>query len=253
MPPRGAAVSSSFDSSSRTRSAEMRSISGASSVIAARVPSSTSKPSWAEKRAARSIRSGSSPNDCSGAAGVRSVFASRSSTPPDGSTSVELRQPQRERVDGEVAAGEVVLEARAEHDLGLARVAVVGVGAVGRDLDGLARDLRADRAERAADVPVRLGDRLHDREDLVGRGIRGEIEVVDAAAEERVAHRAADEGELVARGLESRGERRDGRRSRQLAQPVEGRRDTLHAPYVKRARDMPLRLWTPSGCPEPTP
>ena len=83
--------------------------------------------------------------------------------------------------------------------VGLAGVAVVGVGAVGRDLDGLAGDLRADRAERAADVPVRLGDRLHDREDLVGRGIRREVEVVDAAAEERVAHRAADERELVAR------------------------------------------------------
>ena len=51
-------------------------------------PPRPSKPSWAENRAARSIRSGSSPNDCSGAAGVRRVFASRSSTPPDGSTSV---------------------------------------------------------------------------------------------------------------------------------------------------------------------
>ena len=168
--------------------------------------------------------------------GCAGVFASRSSTPPDGSTSVELRQPQRERVHREVAAREVVLEAGAEHDLGLAGVAVVAVGAVGGDLDGLAGDLRADRAERAADVPVRLGDRLHDREDLVGRGIRREVEVVGAAAEERVAHRAADEGELVARRLERRGQRRDGRRSRQLAQPVEGRRDTLHAPYVKRAR-----------------
>ena len=81
-----------------------------------------------------------------------------------------------------------------------------------------------------------------------------------AATEERVAHRAADEGELVARRGERAAEPRDGRRSGQLAQPVEGRRDTLHAPYVKRARARVGRavsdagpLWMPSGCPDPTP
>lgn len=151
---------------------------------------------------------------------------------------LELRQAQREGVDREVPACEVVFEARAEHDLGLARCAVVRIGAVGRDLDGLAGDLRADRAERAADVPVGLCDGLHDREDLVGRGIRREVEVVDRPAEERVAHRTADEGELVPGGLERGCQPRNGRRSGQLAQPVEGCRDTLHAPMLSVRRRM---------------
>ena len=183
---------------------------------------------------------------------AQQVFATRSSTPPDGSTSSSCGRRSASAFTVKSRRVRSSSRLRAEHDLGLARVAVVGVGAVGRDLDGLARDLRADRAERAADVPVRLGDRLHDREDLVGRGIRREVEVVDRPAEEGVAHRAADEGELVPGRLERRGQPRHGRRSRQLAQPVEGRRDTLHAPYVKwsvaadsRARS---RLWTSSGC-----
>ncbi|CNL30895.1 Uncharacterised protein [Mycobacterium tuberculosis] len=56
-------------------------------MIARSVSSSTVKPSWALNRAARSIRSGSSPNDTRGSVGVRSTPATRSSTPPVGSTS----------------------------------------------------------------------------------------------------------------------------------------------------------------------
>ena len=162
----------------------------------------------------------------------------------------ELRQPQGKRVHREVPADQVVFEARPEHHLGLAGVAVVGICAVRRDLHRLARDAGADRAEVAADVPVRIGDRFHDREDLVGRGIRREIEVVRVATEEGVAHRAAHEGELVPRCLERLPESRDGRRSGQLAQPVEGRRDTLHAPMLFGASSHPVPergRWTDAG------
>ena len=70
---------------------------------------------------------------------------------------LEARQPDRHGVDGEVAAHEVALERVAEHHLGLARRAVVDVGAVGRDLE-LQRPLaQPDRAELTPDVPVRVG------------------------------------------------------------------------------------------------
>ena len=58
----------------------------AMSVIAATTPGSTVKPSWAEKRAARIIRSGSSEKESSGRPGVRSTPRARSSTPPYGSS-----------------------------------------------------------------------------------------------------------------------------------------------------------------------
>ena len=256
---RGASVSSSFDSSSRTRSAEMRSISAARSSIAMRVESSTSKPSCDAKRAARSMRSGSSPNDCSGGGGGAQHAGHEVFDAARRVDELELRQPQRERVHGEVAAREVVFEDDAEHDLGLARVAVVGVGAVGGDLDGLAGDLRADGAERTADVPVGLGDGLHDREDLVGRGIRREIEVV-LTGRPRNASRTGPPTRAISwpACLERRGEPRNGRRSRQLAQPVEGRRDTLHAPMLsgvvrRRPARPPPTARTSSGCTGPNP
>ncbi len=64
----------------------IRTISAASAAIAAITSGATSTPSWLTNRAARSIRSGSSPNDSSGAAGVRSRPRARSASPPYGST-----------------------------------------------------------------------------------------------------------------------------------------------------------------------
>ena len=55
-------------------------------VIAATTDGSTSKPSWAAKRAARIIRSGSSEKESSGVPGVRSTRWARSTTPPYGSS-----------------------------------------------------------------------------------------------------------------------------------------------------------------------
>ena len=47
---------------------------------------STSRPSWALKRAARMMRSGSSSKDCSADTGVRRLPSARSARPPQGST-----------------------------------------------------------------------------------------------------------------------------------------------------------------------
>ena len=86
-PGRGLSVSSSFTSSSRIRSAETIPIRGAIWVIAVTTSSSGSNPSWEVNRAARIIRSGSSENDSSAAAGVRITWVCRSPRPPNGSSS----------------------------------------------------------------------------------------------------------------------------------------------------------------------
>ena len=86
MPGRGSSAHNSLVSSSRTRSALTMRMRSAIRVIASTVASSTAKPSCAAKRAARSIRSGSSPNEISGLDGVVMIRSMRCSTPPDGST-----------------------------------------------------------------------------------------------------------------------------------------------------------------------
>ena len=69
-------------------------------------------------------------------------------------------------------------------------------------------------------------------QDLVGPRVRREVEVADGAAEERVAHRPADERELVAGVGEGRGEPGDGRRGREVAEALEGFGDALHGAPV---------------------
>ena len=53
--------------------------------IAAVTSGWASNPSWATKRAARIIRSGSSPKEMAAATGVRNVWDARSASPPCGS------------------------------------------------------------------------------------------------------------------------------------------------------------------------
>jgi hypothetical protein len=110
-----------------------------------------------------------------------------------------LREPQRHRVHREVAPHQVVLDAAAELHGRLAGVGLVGVGAVRGDLDRQPVDPAADRAERATHVPVCGREGLQQLEDAVRPRVRGEVEVADRAAEERVPHRTADQGEFVAR------------------------------------------------------
>ncbi len=66
----------------------MMSIRSAIPVMAATTSGATSKPSWAAKRAARIIRSGSSEKLSSGRPGVRNARCARSTTPPYGSSNV---------------------------------------------------------------------------------------------------------------------------------------------------------------------
>ena len=193
---RAAAWSARRGPARRTRSRSGRPSPSSPSTTAG----STAKPSWAANRAARIIRSGSSLNESSGRPGVRSSPAARSSSPPYGSTNVVGRQRDGHRVDGEVAAAQVVLEGVAVGHLGLARVVAVDLGAVRRDLDQVLALARADRAERDADLPAGVGPALEQRRAICsGRASVVEVEVRRRPAEQRVAHRARRPGPARAR------------------------------------------------------
>jgi hypothetical protein len=117
---------------------------------------------------------------------------------------------------------QIDLEAAAELYDRLAGLLVVAVGAVGRDLDLLPVDHRADRAEVAADVPGALGQRSEHNQNLVGRRVRGEVEIFRGPAEKGVANRTADEGEFEACRLEGGGKRSNGRAFAEFAQSNHG-------------------------------
>ena len=176
----------------------MISIRSAIAVIAATTAGSTVKPSWAANRAARIIRSGSSENESSGRArrpqqAVREVdhAAVRVDELP-------RRHPHRHRVHGEVAAAEVALEGVAEVDRRLARgrrrssseryvVISTWKGPLRLPIVPKARPMSHVASAQPVEQPL----------DLVGARRRGEVEVVVRPAEHRVAHRAADQGQLV--------------------------------------------------------
>ena len=140
------------------------------------------------------------------------------------------RQPHRHRVDGEVAAAEVAGEGVAEVDVRLAGVGVVGLGAVRRDLDLPVALAAADGAERAAHVPDRVGPALEQPLGLLGARRGREVEVVVVPAEHRVAHRTADQGQLVAGLGEAPAEVVDHRRD-----PVQlGRDGALDVGHLER-------------------
>ena len=84
--------------------------------------------------------------------------AARSASPPYGSTNSCPGSAHRHRVDGEVAPDAGRRRGVAVGDLGLARVAVVGLGAVGRDLAARSRPSRAPTVPKAMpDVPDGVG------------------------------------------------------------------------------------------------
>jgi hypothetical protein len=105
----------------------------------------------------------------------------------------------RHRVDGEVAADQIVVEALAETHLRIARNLIVGIGAEGGELQPVAVLTDADRAEFDAGVPQRVGKRPQQLLHLLRPRIGGEIQVIAQAAQQRVAHAAADEVQLMAR------------------------------------------------------
>jgi hypothetical protein len=116
------------------------------------------------------MRSGSSPKDSSGGAGVSSRRAS---------------------------SAEVTFDGVTEGDLGVAGHPVVGVRAERGDLDDLVALAGADGAEGDAGVPHRVGPAgqqlLHGRR----AGVGGEVQVGAQPAQQRVPHAAADQVQRV--------------------------------------------------------
>ena len=205
MPATGSSPSSSLSSSAATRSALIRASCGAISSIASRTRGATVKPSCDTNRAARSIRSGSSPKDTAGAAGVSSTRARSAAKPPSGSRNSPgpvWRDAHGHRVGREIAAHQIVLEAIAEAHLGIARHLVVGVGAERGDLQAVVVLADADGAELDPGVPHRVGPAPHDLLHLLGAGVGGEVQVGTQPAQQGIPHRTADEVQLVARGIE---------------------------------------------------
>src|SRR4051794_12210083 len=108
-------------------------------------------------------------------------------------------------VDRQIAASEVAFQAAAEADEGLARTRGVLLGAKRGDLDRLAREMRADRAEALADRPDVLGAGGH-QELLHGlrRRIGGQVKIgAGRLPEQRVANAAAYQEELVPLAFEA--------------------------------------------------
>ena len=88
-----------------------------------------------------------------------------------------LREPQRHRVDGEVAPREVGLDVVGEHDLGLAALGAVHLGAERRDLERGAVLATADGAEPLTLQPDRVGPRPHEPLHHVGPGVGRDVDV----------------------------------------------------------------------------
>lgn len=114
------------------------------------------------------------------------------------------RDPHRHGVGGEIAAHQVVFEAIAEAHLGISGHLVVGVGAEGGDLQAAVALADADGAEFDSGVPQVVGPPPQDLLHLLGARVGGEVQVGAQPAQQGIAHRTADEVELVARGVERR-------------------------------------------------
>ena len=112
------------------------------------------------------------------------------------------------RVDREVAPGQIVDDVGREGHLGLAALRVVHLGPVGGDLHGHPGGHRPDGAEAFALGPQGVGPPAERRLDLLGRGVGREVEVLGqaVAAQEQVAHRAADEVQAMIAGAEALGQ-----------------------------------------------
>ena len=100
----GLSTVTSLSSSSRIRSAETIDRRSCMALTATRISGTGSRPKPAMKRAARSIRRGSSPNDTSGGSGVRRPACGEIGQPVVGVDELEIGEAQRHGVDGEVAS-----------------------------------------------------------------------------------------------------------------------------------------------------
>ena len=124
-------------------------------------------------------------------------LCSQVAQPAEGVDQQLLGQHQRHRVHSEVAPPEVTGQRVAEDDVGLARVRVVVLAAVRRDLQDVVPAPSADRPERAAQVPAGVDPTGENRLSLFGPGVGGEVQVGDRTSEHQVAHRPADQRQLM--------------------------------------------------------
>ena len=166
------------------------------------------------KRAARSIRSGSSLKLISGASGVRSTLAQqvdgaaeriderRASPPPVTSSAIALTVKSRRLRSVSISSAYVTCGLRESSVYDSARNVVISYGAVAL--------LGADRAEPLALRPHRVGPAVEAGLDRVGAGVGGEVEVEVLArvVDQQVADAATDQVQAVPGGAEPVGERR---------------------------------------------
>ncbi len=175
---RGESCSSVFDSSTWTRSGVIRASSPDIAVMASTTSSTGVSPSWATKRTARSIRSGSSAKESAADPGVRSRRGEQVAQPAEGVGHRAVgAQRDRHRVHGEVAADQVVDERGTPRHLGVARLPVVAVRPEGGDLQADAAHLGAHGAEGDPRVPRGTRPPVQQFEHLLRPGVGGDVEV----------------------------------------------------------------------------
>ena len=110
---------------------------------------------------------------------------------------VERGQARRHRIDREVTPGQVRLQRGSVLHARLARMRLVFLAAVGRDLDIPVTLAQADGAEVDSHLPDRVGPVRDDLEHLIRPRVGRQVEIGVLPADEHIAHGAADQGEFV--------------------------------------------------------
>ena len=149
------------------------------------------------KRAARSMRSGSSRNETSGAQRGSQALGGKVGRPTERVDEAQLGQLERHRVDREVAPRQVGLDVVGELHLRLAALGPVHVGAKRGDLDAHPTHFASDGAETLSLEPHVIGPSTDESLDLVGPRAGRDVDVVMGQVEQGIANAAADEIALM--------------------------------------------------------
>ncbi len=236
----GTSTMTILSSSSRIRSAETMESRPCMRSTAATKAGSGSSAKRAAKRAARSMRSGSSPNEISGSSGVRSRPAARSPSPLKGSMS---------SMSGRRSASALMVKSRRDRSTsmlspkltsGLPRLGHVDLGPVRRDLVDPGALAGADRAEACPLQPDVVRPAAHQALGLVGAGVGRQVEVtgrLGPGGEQRVTHGSAHQIERPPGAREAARQLLGGADER--AEPLRHRRG-LHPPTVVPASSLSL-------------
>jgi hypothetical protein len=193
--------------------------------IASTTSGATVKPSWLAKRRGpqhpqRVVAEGVL-RPARGAQPLRSEVVQPAVRVDEGVRGPPVRQRDGHRVDREVPAGQVLAQRVAVLHDRVARRAVVRLRAVGRDLDPEAARWTPTVPNA---IPVSQVDSAQPSTsclDPLGPSVGGEVQVVPEPAEQRVAHRAADQVQRVPGGAEPLAQLAgDRRHAQQLADGV---------------------------------